>query len=317
MADYHCKGDSARFSVVVCSVLVTIIIAMKMLPEERRCFGERLALIRYGSKFTYFDCVYRILFGDHKMKAFKILCYSIFHSFRIYGVVTMVYVAVMEQIMLFETILDYIINSVVVLLIAEVDELSFLCLNRVVLSNKVGKKHDLHPGDREESFSGALLLTDPMQSIQFSKIESDLHAGGHHESNAGHRAKEEEEEESSLNHMTELELSERERDALLIFDFWIVRCNALAMIIPLVRGKLTGRNCSEDSFIRVSEIGMVLLMGSRVILNVYVDVFLSRSYNRGAKKFLIHFISSLFQHAAPCVAYLFLMYLVFVDKLKK
>jgi hypothetical protein len=38
-------------------------------------------------------------------------------------------VASIEQLMLFDTILDYIVNSVVVLVIAELDELAFQCLS--------------------------------------------------------------------------------------------------------------------------------------------------------------------------------------------
>ena len=63
------------------------------------------------------------------------LFYCIFLSFRVYGVLIFVYVASIEQIMLYNTIINYIINAVVVLVVAEIDELAFLFLSKNEMKN--------------------------------------------------------------------------------------------------------------------------------------------------------------------------------------
>jgi hypothetical protein len=69
------------------------------------------------------------------------------------------------------------------------------------------------------------------------------------------------------------------RSVYLFYDYYILRLHYLAVVLPQLNGELTGRTCSEQSVYRVSEIGMFAL-------------------------FLI------------CFIYPFLMYYVFVVKLK-
>jgi hypothetical protein len=140
LADYKCRGPSARLSVVVCAALVMLIVCLKMLSEERRNLCQRLVLIRHSTENSYYYAVYHIIFGEKRLRALKLLCMCIFQSFREYGVITFVYVAAIEQLMLFDTILDYIINSVVVLLIAELDELVFNCIQKAEVSENFDRK---------------------------------------------------------------------------------------------------------------------------------------------------------------------------------
>lgn len=279
-----------------------------MLKEERRCFAERLSLIRLGTEFTYFNCFYKLLFEDHKIRTLKVLCYSIFHSFRVFGVTTFVYVATMEQIMLYKTSIDYIINSVVVLVIAEIDELAFWCLKKTVLSNH-DPSHTHGKIDAEVTVYDPLSTSDventslPPVSASLSSLSSHLIDNGEDVNQGIH-----------LSEATELTLSEVEKDAFLIYDYWILRLNCLSMIIPLTRGKLTGHNCSESSVIRVSEIGMIALLSTRMLLNVFLDLYISR------RKFSLasirHGLWSLLEHGIPCLLYVFLMYAVFVEAFK-
>jgi hypothetical protein len=105
LADYHCKGVSAGFSVVVCGALVTLMVCFKMLAEERRALCSRIVLMRHATETPLFYSLYHLLFGKKRLRALKLLLFSVFQSFREYGVLTFVYVAAIEQLMLFETIL--------------------------------------------------------------------------------------------------------------------------------------------------------------------------------------------------------------------
>src|SRR5690606_17579111 len=74
---------------------------------------------------------------------------------------------------------------------------------------------------------------------------------------------------ANIHEMVTLRLTRREYDAYLTFDYFMVRLNFIAMLLPLLNAKITGANCGRDSLYRVSELGMFALMTSRVLLNVY------------------------------------------------
>ena len=57
LAAYKCLGNSARLSVATCSVLVTLIVAIKMQTEERRAFSLRLVLIRHSTVYSLWTIV--------------------------------------------------------------------------------------------------------------------------------------------------------------------------------------------------------------------------------------------------------------------
>jgi hypothetical protein len=327
LAAYRCEGNSARPSTVICGILVTVIVAFKMLPEERRCFAERLLLIRHATELSFLNSSYHLLTSNDKFTSFKTLCLAIFHNFRVYGVVSFVYVAAMEQLMLFDSALDYIINAVVVLVIAELDELAFKSLSSMELKESKHRHQMVESADDGDeviqvgSDTGHAAIHRPngdaVPSVVVSgggrqrKVELRGDHGDHGGFNGLHES-----EAQSVAESTELTLSKREKDVFLTYDYLIVRCNALAMVLPLTRGKLTGANCSELSFLRVSEIGMIFLLVCRVLLNVYVDLTLQKHKSKGYFFSFAFCISSLLEHAVPCVLYLVLMYFIFVKALK-
>lgn len=324
---------------VVCGALVTLLVAMKMLAEERRSFTLRLMLVRHTTYFPLFESFRCLLFGSQRIRALKLLLCSVFQGFRQYGVIIFVYVAAIEQLMLFDTVLDYIINSVVVLVIAELDELAFKCLARIEepssdhdqdhhvpvsvlrtpLTAEGREYHSVNSSNShaieqyllktEEGLQGEQAARIPIhQSTDESSVQSNVLRQSllqfHHSS------------PQSIQEMSTLRLSQREYEAYLNFDFWIVRCNFISMLLPLMNAKITGSNCGEHSLFRVSEIGMFSLMSTRILLNVYVDFILTRNRSKSLSDRVVHFVGSLFENALPCVAYVALMYLVFVEEFK-
>lgn len=385
LANYKCQGESARLSVVVCGALVTLIVCLKMLSEERKNLCQRLVLIRHATENSYYYSLYHLIFGEKRLRALKLLMMCIFQSFREYGVITFVYVAAIEQLMLFETILDYIINSVVVLLIAELDELVFLCIQKSEVSENFDRKrqsfdekflddenhervslrsnshgsegsagaggaqtikpfsgHDIESIVETTGASSALPVitsahtSDATQPLLYKSedgtVSTMMHAhrrinsediedsrrpsllyNGYHSSSGPANVKE----------MIALSLSHVEYDCYLVYDYFIIRLNVVTMLLPLLNGKITGRNCSEHSLYRVSEIAMFGLFAIRILLNVYVDLKLQ--FGRGKwKKTIEEFpgawvplaLWSMMEHLIPCICYVALMYFVFVEKLK-
>ena len=67
--------------------------------------------------------------------------------------------------------------------------------------------------------------------------------------------------------------SSSEYDAYLAYDYLIIRLNCIMMLLPLLNGKITGNNCSENSVYRVSELAMFGLFAIRVFLNIGFDIF--------------------------------------------
>jgi hypothetical protein len=311
----------------------------------------------------------------------------IFQSFREYGVITFVYVAAIEQLMLFETILDYIINSVVVLLIAELDELVFLCIQKSEISENFDRKRQsfdekfLDDENHEkasarshsrgsEGSGGGVGGAQTIKPFSSHDIESIVESAGNevavvtnvhaaHTSeatqpllyksedgtvstmmHAQRRINSEDIEDSrrptllynsyhnsagpaNVKEMIALSLSHVEYDCYLVYDYFIVRLNFITMLLPLVHGKITGKNCSEHSVYRVSEIAMFGLFTIRILLNVYVDLKLQ--FARGKwKRTIAEYpgawvplaLWSVIEHLVPCVCYVALMYFVFVEKLK-
>lgn len=359
LANYHCLGKSAYLSATVCSILVTVIVCLKMLAEERRCISSRLVLIRHASEFSFFNSFYHFLYGNSlRRRSLKLILLSLFQAFREYGVITFVYVAAMEQIMLFETILDYIINSVVVLLIAEADELLFHCLAKIELEIEFSTDHSEVTEDEFPDITAAggyshadmirtastlqhpLTHPEPQPLVDhkagtMNPIEHFfLKPEGTHSSmkSAGQNEASEPSDSGNdymplygegmtksprnIHEMTCLHLTKREYEAFVVYDYWILRCNVIAMLVPLLHGKLTGYNCSERSQIRVSEIGMLVLLISRVCLLIYVDNLMARHKLQGMWAVIRHTFWSLLEHGIPCLGYVGLMYFVFVVKLK-
>ena len=238
--------------------------------------------------------------------------------------------------MLFDSILQYIINCTVVLLVAELDELLFISL----------AKSDLTPNDSDENGHGdgmsddregghghgyghrdrdrdrdtlieegrnelgtETIISPPSSSsspLLFPVYDrSNTLTSRHHEDRVHHM----------INDFTQLHLSPKEQEAFNCWDFYIVRFNFLSMIIPLMHGKLTGFGCSENSFIRVSEIGMLCLMISRVLINVQVDMLIDKRFTVTASG-LRKVVWSSLEHGVPAYLYLLLMYMVFVQRLK-
>ena len=268
LAAYKCLGNSARLSVATCSVLVTLIVAVKMQPEERRCFALRLVLIRHSTAYSFWTILQGLFSGDNVGYWFKILYLYIFRNFREYGVVVFVYVGAMEQTMLFESILQYIINCTVVLLVAELDELLFISL----------AKSDLSPSSegessRSESLNDATSIEQGSSTMQSNNTAHEPYERSNTMTSRAARVN------HVISNFTHLRLSPKEQEAFNYWDFFIVRCNFLSMIIPLMSGKLSGRGCSENSWIRVSEVGMLCLMLTRVLLNVQVDMLIDRRFS--------------------------------------
>lgn len=352
---YACQGNASRPSVLICGSLMVLVVAMKMLPEERRCLSQRLVLIRHGTEFAYFDCFYKLIFEKNKFQSFKVLALQLFHSFRVYGVVTFVYVAAIEQIMLFDTIIDYVINSVVVLLLADIDELAFQSISKLEISPENNERghdyfgfheHEYQHVDTNTSGNNYTCLnikSDVGITAVKSKVEvevevaastSALVVGQGRGRGRGQEDDREEDEYDSyyepvrhsyiqhissaktLQEMTLMKLTSHEKNVFLTYDYIIMRLNMLSMIVPLTIGKITGYNCSIHSRFRVSEITMIMLMISRVLLNVYIDVRLVKHKFKGRFTVFRHMLWSLLEHGVPCALYLLLMYYVFIEKLK-
>ena len=316
-ADYKCKGESSRFIVIVCALLVTLIVCLKMLSEERRAICQRIVLIRHATENSYYYSIYHVIFGEKRLRALKLLLLCVFQSFREYGVLTFVYVAAVEQIMLFDTILDYVINSVIVLVIAELDELVFKSIVRIELeehdpahkqsfdvTEEEAEKHEEQ--DRHSLIPAFLPSVDIEASIRPSVFQH-----RHHDS------------PENIKEMISLSLNPTEYEVYTIFDYFIVRLNFVMMLLPLLNGKITGHNCSENSLFRVSEIAMCGLFCIRILLNIFIDVKLQ--VNRGKwqnwtdKSYFSLtplVLWSLLEHSIPCVAYVALMYYVLVRELK-
>ena len=185
----------------------------------------------------------------------------------VFGVVVFVYVAAVEQLMLYDTIIDYVINSVVVLLVAEVDELMYYSIARM----------EIHPQNHGKGH----LDTDHSYKIISTAIEHDEeHAGENRNSNnpvsqglngeevlssslslsSGHRDKGlvvssvlisqdyEPVRESYIQHlntaasfedMVKISLTKHERDVFLIYDYFIARANFCCCFIPMTFSKIT------------------------------------------------------------------------------
>lgn len=137
LAAYKCEGPSAKLEVAICAMLVTVIIAMKMQTEERRLGAMRLVLKRHSGDSTpsIFSFALHEMFkgGEHTATACRLIFMTLFNQLRSFSAVTFIYVASVEQLMLFDTQLQYIINSVIVLVLAEVDELLHECFARTLL----------------------------------------------------------------------------------------------------------------------------------------------------------------------------------------
>ena len=289
MQSYKCLGNSTKPAVVICMVLVVAVICMKMVEEEKKCLALRLLLVRHASHASLYTCLARILccgdggadaegYGGSWLVAPRLLLLSLFYHLRVYGVLTFVYVASIEQLMLFDTELQYIINSVIVLVLAEVDGLCFECLRASPIL--------LGDGDYNPHF-------DPLPNINPHLDTPEPHP-----------------------HPL-LGLTKRESRLVGTFSFLALKLNAVAMLGPLLVGKLTGAHCSERSFFRVSEIGMFLLMLSRVGLSVVMDhIHTQGRRGGGVWERACFLVGSLVEHCVPCLLYTALMYLVFVRMLK-
>lgn len=297
-AFYKCLGNSARLSVVCCGVLVVTIVALKMLAEERRAIAARLSLLHRTGPYSMFYCIRGLIIGrtdrngHDRLTSLKLLLYAIFLKFREYGMIVFVYVSAIEQLMLYETVLQYIINSVVVLVVVELDPLVFLALSRIDV--------DEDDGEGGDSF-----------------IVNGSRRRGDEESDVPSKSSIEDDIPKNIRSMTKLYLNPDERNAIKLFDTIILRLNIISMLVPLMLGKLTGRNCSTHSRFRVSEIGMLFLMLSRVLVNTFIDVYLDRAWrNETLLQRIIRVVSSFAEHALPCLIYVVIEYYLFVDFLK-
>lgn len=145
LAAYKCEGPSAKLEVAICAMLVTVIIAMKMQTEERRLGAMRLVLKRYSGDSTpsVFSFALHEMFkgGEQTAAACRLIFMTLFNQLRGFSAVTFIYVASVEQLMLFDTELQYIINSVIVLVLSEVDELLHECFARTLLRSSSPSKH--------------------------------------------------------------------------------------------------------------------------------------------------------------------------------
>ena len=121
-----------------------------------------------------------------------------------------------------------------------------------------------------------------------------------------------------IHEMCALSLTPREHRAYLRYDFWVLRATFLSMLLPMVHSKLTGVHCGEGSRYRASEIVMCCLMGTRVLLNICIDLSLVNFKKKHASPFSVfrHVIWSLLEHGLPCIGYVMLMYFIFVEHLK-
>lgn len=245
-----------------------MIIVLKMLEEERRCFTLRLVTIRSSSTCSYWTSIGRIITGSStslsdnnvRVHSLKTLIMSIFRSFREFGVVLFVYVAAMEQTMLFDSCLAYIINSVVVLIIADADELIFSGLSqKLSIESRLGKHKykGLERNNTDDSIDNKHKFkgfgSEKNNTDDFNDNNGDEEDGSWRFDNS--TVASEMNEAKTIHEYVDLYLTQIEKEAFELYDYYLVRLNFLSIILPLCHGKLTGSNCSENSFIRVSEIG--------------------------------------------------------------
>lgn len=332
-ADYKCLGDSARLSVVICGALVMFIVCLKMLAEERRALCQRFVLIRHATENSYYYSLYHLIFGKKRMRALKLLLMCIFQSVREFGVLTFVYVAAVEQLMILDTIIDYIINSVVVLVVAELDELIFKVLEKGAYvpvrsrcnstSATVHRYDDSFVDEEDEAnidsgvASHKLLINKQEELLYNEDIEDSRRPSVLYHNYKTHSGP------ANIREMVALSLSPVENEIFLVCDNVMLFLNFFIITLPLLNGKLTGNNCSEHSRLRVSELAMLGLFSVRVLINIYVDIKLQASRGKWSEvtstnrfAYLPLIFWSLLEHGLPCFAYTTLMYLVFVKELK-
>jgi hypothetical protein len=276
---YKCLGPSAEFSTIICTVLVIGIVTIKLKEEEMKAVTMRLYLLRHteSHESSIFFAVKGMLTGDSQghspLYYAKLLLVSLFHQLHAFGVITFVYVASLEQIMLFDTALQYIINSVVILVLVEIDGLFFQAISG-------------------PPFSLRALL------------------GGHSVSGPGDR----------LPSRQTQRLTSEERRVASAFWWVLSRLNFIAMLSPLLTGKLTGAHCSEQSEWRVSEIGMLLLMSARILCNILLDGVVASQQGRfkgqGAMYVVRFCLVSIVENTLPALLYLLLLYFALVKVLK-
>jgi hypothetical protein len=152
----------------------------------------------------------------------------------------------MEQTMLFDSCLAYIINSVVVLIIADADELMFSGLSqKLSIESRLGK----HKYKGFESINTFETNDNTGDNDNFGD-EEDV-SWRFDDSTVTSEV-----EVKTIHEYVDLYLTQLEKEAFEIYDYYLVRLNFFSIILPLCHGKLTGFNCSENSFIRVSEIGI-------------------------------------------------------------
>jgi hypothetical protein len=181
--------------------------------------------------------------------------------------------------MLFDTALQYIINSVVILVLVEIDGLLMQALTG-------------------PPFSLPSLLSHYQEQTTSPRREP--------------RPRQKQQQQQKL--------TSRESEVASAFWWVISRLNFIAMLSPLLTGKLTGAHCSEKSEWRVSEIGMLLLMSGRVLCNIFLDVVVASQRGRfksSSTFYKIRFIVvSVLENTLPALLYLLLLYFALVKVLK-
>jgi hypothetical protein len=265
-------------------------------------------LIRHSTAYSFYAIVQGLLSLQNVGYWLKILYLYVFRNFRDYGVIVFVYVGAIEQTMLFESILQYIINATVVLLVAELDELLFISLAKSDITSQIESEGG--GGSRRASVADSPFDRDTAIEEGSNPLgRNDTYERTNTYSSRANRVN------HTISDFTQLKLSPKEQEAFDYWDFGIVRANFLSMIVPLMAGKLTGKGCSENSFIRVSEWSMLCLILSRVLLNVKVDMLVDRKFSYSLKG-MTKMLWSLLEHGIPAYLYLVLMYAVFVVRLK-
>lgn len=287
LKEYKCLGAAAEFSTIICTVLVIAIVAVKLKQEELKAVSMRLFLLRHteSHESSIFFAIRGLLTGgaDGHSPLFyaKLLIITLFHQLHAFGVIIFVYVASLEQIMLFDTALQYIINSVVILVLVEIDGLLMQALTG-------------------PPFSIPSLLGHYQEQASSLRREHT------------HRQKKQQQHQHQL--------TSRESEVASAFWWVISRLNFIAMLSPLLTGKLTGAHCSEKSEWRVSEIGMLLLMSGRVLCNIFLDVVVATQRGRfksSSTFYKIRFILvSVLENTLPALLYLLLLYFALVKVLK-
>ena len=283
LKQYKCLGAAADFSTIICTVLVIGIVAVKLKQEELKAVSMRLYLLRHteSHESSIFFAIKGLLTGiDHSPLFYaKLLIITLFHQLHAFGVITFVYVASLEQIMLFDTALQYIINSVVILVLVEIDGLLMQALTG-------------------PPFSLPSLLSHYQEQTTSPRREQ--------------RPRQKQQQQQKL--------TPRESEVASAFWWVISRLNFIAMLSPLLTGKLTGAHCSEKSEWRVSEIGMLLLMSGRVLCNIFLDVVVASQRGRfksSSTFYKIRFIVvSVLENTLPALLYLLLLYFALVKVLK-